>query len=84
MRSDLPAMEVCTTSRNVEPTRVGVMCQGSPSKGEAAHVPTQGAGAGLGAVDWAEAAATVVSNAIARWKRILVEDLPGLVNESPS
>src|SRR5436309_2647679 len=46
-RTDWPAREVCTISRRVESTSVGMGCHGSPSKGEAAHVPTHDAGAGL-------------------------------------
>src|ERR1700722_6219525 len=40
-RTALPAIEVCTISRRVDSTSVGIVCHGSPSKGEAAHVPTQ-------------------------------------------
>ncbi len=49
-RTDLLAIEVCTISRSVDATSVGTVCHGSPSKGEAAQVPTHDADEGLAAV----------------------------------
>src|SRR5579863_2184036 len=58
MRSALPAMLVCTISRSVESTRVGMVCHGSPPKGDVAQVVTQGADAvSAGVAPWAGLAA---------------------------
>jgi hypothetical protein len=36
-RTDLPAIEMCTISRSVDSTSEGIVCHGSPSRGEAAQ-----------------------------------------------